>query len=123
LFFRVSRIASIAPTIVPQLSPRRLIVFLRRTSAFDRIALSILVLYVIFRLFAFAGMRLPFSGLLFFLSFISVIYFVIRLMPWVRNYLLWRLRNRLIVAYILIAVVPVVLLLSMAGLAAYGLYL
>src|ERR1700751_530149 len=68
-------------------------------------------------------MRLPFTGLLLFLSFISVIYFVIRLMPWVRNYLLWRLRNRLIVAYILIAVVPVVLLLSMAGLAAYGLYL
>jgi phosphoserine phosphatase RsbU/P len=108
---------------VPQLSPRRLSVFLRRTSAFDRVALSILVLYVIFRLFAFAGMRLPFTGLLFFLTFISVIYFVIRLMPWVRNYLLWRLRNRLIVAYILIAVVPVVLLLSMAGLAAYGLYL
>ena len=108
---------------MPQLSPRRLIVFLRRTSAFDRIALSILVLYLIFRLFAVAGMRLPFTGLLFFLTFISVIYFVIRLMPWVRNYLLWRLRNRLIVAYILIAVVPVVLLLSMAGLAAYGLYL
>ena len=92
-------------------------------SVFDRIALSVLVLYVIFRIFAFAGMRLPFSGLLFFLSFIAAVYFVIRLMPWVRNYLLWRLRNRLIVAYILIAVVPVVLLLSMAGLAAYGLYL
>jgi sigma-B regulation protein RsbU (phosphoserine phosphatase) len=108
---------------VPQLSPRRLLVFLRRLSALDRIAFSILILYVVFRLFALAGMHVPFTGLLFFLSFISVIYFFIRLMPWVRNHLLWRLRNRLIVAYILIAVVPVVLLLGMAGLAAYGLYL
>ena len=77
LFFRGSRIASTAPTIVPQLSPRRLIVFLRRTSAFDRIALSILVLYLIFRVFALAGMRLPFTGLLFFLTFISVISMVV----------------------------------------------
>ena len=123
LFFRVLRTATLKPTIVSQVSSRRLLVFLRRTSAFDRIALGILVLYLIFRLFALAGMRLPFTGLLFFLSFISGIYFVVRLMPWVRNYLLWRLRNRLIVAYVLIAVVPVVLLLGMAGLAAYGLYL
>ena len=123
LFFRVLRIASSKPTIVPQLSSRRLLVFLRRTSAFDRVALAILVLYPIFRLFAFAGIRLPFTGLLFFLSFIAVIYFVVRLLPWVRNHLLWRLRNRLIVAYILIAVVPVVLLLSMAALSAYGIYL
>jgi len=108
---------------VPQLSSRRLLIFLWRTSPLDRIALGILILGVIFRLFAFAGIRLPFTGLLLFLSFISVIYFAIRLMPWTRNHLLWRLRNRLIVAYILIAVVPVVLLLGMAGIAAYGLYL
>ena len=44
-------------------------------------------------------------------------------MPWFRNQLLWRLRNRLIVAYVFIAVVPVVLLLTMAAVAAYGLYL
>ena len=68
-------------------------------------------------------MRLPFSGILFLLTFISVIYFVVRLMPWFRNQLLWRLRNRLIVAYVFIAVVPVVLLLTMAAVAAYGLYL
>lgn len=117
------RIASLKPTIVPQISSRRLLIFLRRTSVFDRVALGILVLYVMFRLFALAGMRLPFTGLLFFLSFISVIYFVVRFLPWVRNHLLWRLRNRLIVAYILIAVVPVVLLLSMAALGAYGIYL
>src|ERR1035438_6229033 len=31
----------------------------------------------------------------------------------------WRLRNRLIVAYLFIAVVPIVLILAMAGLAGY----
>ena len=108
---------------MPQLSLRRLLVFLRRTTVLDRIALAVIVIYVIFRILAVAGMRLPFGGLIFLLSFVAVVYFVIRLMPWVRNHLLWRLRNRLIVAYVLIAVVPVVLLLSMVGLAAYGLYL
>ncbi|HTP44392.1 MAG TPA: SpoIIE family protein phosphatase [Candidatus Acidoferrum sp.] len=108
---------------MPQLSPRRLTVFLRRTTIVDRIALAFLVLYAIFRLAGLLGAHLPFTGLLFFLSFISVIYFFFRLMPWFRNQLLWRLRNRLIVAYLFIAVVPVVLLLTMVGLAAYGLYL
>ncbi|MGA8145260.1 MAG: SpoIIE family protein phosphatase [Candidatus Acidiferrales bacterium] len=108
---------------MPQLSPRRLSVFFRRTTILDRVALAVLLLYAIFRLSALAGMRLPFTGLLFFLSLIAVFYFFVRLMPWFRNQLLWRLRNRLIVAYVFIAVVPVVLLLSMVGLAAYGLYL
>jgi phosphoserine phosphatase RsbU/P len=108
---------------VPQLSPRRLWVFLRRTSALDRIALAILLLYAAFRLEELIGPRVPYTGLLFFLSFISVFYFIVRLMPWFRNQLLWRLRNRLIVAYVFIAVVPAVLLLTMAALAAYGLYL
>ncbi len=39
-----------------------------------------------------------------------------------RTRLLWSLRNRLIAAYLLIAVVPIVLLLVMAGLSAYLLY-
>ena len=117
------RIANSAPTIVSRLSSRHFLIFLRRTSPLDRIGLGILLLYAIFRLLAFMGMRLPLTGLLFFLSFISVIYLAVRLLPWIRNHLLWRLRNRLIVAYILIAVVPVVLLLSMAALSAYGIYL
>jgi sigma-B regulation protein RsbU (phosphoserine phosphatase) len=108
---------------VNQLSSRRLWIFLRQTKPFDRICLAILILYAICRIFALAGMRLPFTGVLFLLTFISVIYFVVRLMPWFRNQLLWRLRNRLIVAYVFIAVVPVVLLLTMAAVAAYGLYL
>ena len=106
-----------------QILPRRLLVLLRRTKPLDRVALAILLLYLISRVCALGGMRLPFTGVLFLLSFISVIYFFVRLMPWFRNQLLWRLRNRLIVAYVFIAVVPVVLLLTMAAVAAYGLYL
>ncbi len=111
------------PTIVNTLSPRRLWVFLRRTKPLDRIALIILFLYAISRLSALAGVHVPFTGVLILLSFIALIYFVVRLMPWFRNQLLWRLRNRLIVAYVFIAVVPVVLLITMAALASYGLYL
>ena len=58
-----------------------------------------------------------------FLSFLAVIYLVVRLIPWFRTQVMWPLRNRLIVAYVFIAVVPVILLLSMAGVAMYGLYL
>jgi len=64
----------------------------------------------------------PFSALLGFLSIVSGLYLCIRLFSWVRNKLLWRLRNRLIVAYIFIAVVPVVLLLTMMGIGMYLLY-
>jgi sigma-B regulation protein RsbU (phosphoserine phosphatase) len=99
------------------------LVFLRRTSPFDRIALAILFLYVLARIAGAFGFIVPFTGLLGFFSFVAVTYFVVRLLPWFRNQMLWRLRNRLIVAYILIAVVPVVLLLTMAGVAAWGLYL
>ena len=49
-------------------------------------------------------------------------YLMVRLGRWARKRLLWGLRNRLVVAYIFIAVVPVVLLLAMAGLSAYLLY-
>ncbi|HEV2118055.1 MAG TPA: SpoIIE family protein phosphatase, partial [Terriglobales bacterium] len=38
---------------------------------------------------------------------------------WLRNDLMWRLRNRLIITYVFMAVVPVLLLLAMAGLAGY----
>ena len=50
-------------------------------------------------------------------------YLFVRTIPWLRGRFMWTLRNRLIVTYVFIAVVPVILLLSMAGLATYGLYL
>jgi len=68
-------------------------------------------------------MTVPLSPLLTFLTFVALIYFFIRLLPWFRNRFMWRLRNRLIVAYVFIAVFPLVLLLTMAGIASYGICL
>jgi phosphoserine phosphatase RsbU/P len=88
----------------------------------DLIALAILLLYG-----ALAGMRaynakVPQSGFLLFLAICAAIYWLVRGWVWARDHLLWSLRNRLVAAYIFIAVVPVLLLLAMAGLAAYLLY-
>lgn len=49
-----------------------------------------------------------------FLSFISAFCFAILGFRWLKNKLLWRLRNRLIVTYVFIGVIPTLLLLAMA---------
>ena len=102
-----------------RLSPRRIILFLRRTSIFDRAGIAILILYLAYKGFEHGGLLLPLSRLIGLLSFAAVIYFVVRLTPWVRNRLLWSLRNRLIVAYVFMSVVPILLLLTIIGFAAY----
>jgi phosphoserine phosphatase RsbU/P len=91
-------------------------------SLVDWAALAILLLYA-----ALVGVRanypqIPQSGFLFFLAICAAIYWLVRGWLWARDHLLWRLRNRLVAAYVFIAVVPVLLLLAMAGLAAYLLY-
>src|SRR5438067_7091749 len=48
------------------------------------------------------------------LTFTNVILFTILGLRWVRQVLLWRLRNRLLVTYIFIGVIPVVLIMCMA---------
>ncbi|MGB9404248.1 MAG: SpoIIE family protein phosphatase [Candidatus Acidiferrales bacterium] len=101
----------------------RLRAFWRRVSPLDIVALGIIVAYALARVARSIGISFPFSGLLGLLFVLALAYFVFRLTPWVRNKLLWSLRNRLIVAYIFIAVVPVVLLLTMAGVASYLLYM
>ncbi|HKV06274.1 MAG TPA: SpoIIE family protein phosphatase [Candidatus Acidoferrales bacterium] len=101
-------------------SPRRFWSFVRRTSPLDRIAAAILALYVVSRVASALGRAVPFGTFLGFLGFAALVYFVVRLAPVVRTRLLWSLRNRLIVAYVFMAVVPVILLLTMAGV---GLYL
>jgi len=108
---------------VNRFSPLRLLVFWRRTKLLDRIALAILALYGVAWLTEALGASFPLSNLIGFVAFLAAVYLFIRVLPWVRRQLLWRLRNRLIIAYIFIAVVPVVLLLTMVSLAAYGLYL
>jgi sigma-B regulation protein RsbU (phosphoserine phosphatase) len=91
-------------------------------SLVDWAALAILVLYG-----ALLGLReynaqIPPSGFVFFLAICAAIYWLVRGWIWARDHLLWSLRNRLVAAYVFIAVVPVLLLLAMAGLAAYLLY-
>jgi sigma-B regulation protein RsbU (phosphoserine phosphatase) len=49
-----------------------------------------------------------------FLSFISILLFTILAFRWLKAKILWRLRNRLIVTYVFIGVVPTLLLVSMA---------
>lgn len=106
-----------------RLSPRRLSLFFRRLSPLDRLAFAIIALYVAIRVAEAASFRIPFSAFVGFLAFLSLVYLVFRSLPWIRSELLWRLRNRLIVAYVFIAVVPVVLLLAMAGAGSYLAYL
>jgi phosphoserine phosphatase RsbU/P len=97
--------------------------WLRKTSPIDRVAMAILLLSVADRVVEALGTRVPYSGFLSFLSFLAIIYVVIRLIPWFRTQVMWPLRNRLIVTYVFIAVVPIILLFSMAGVGLYGLYL
>lgn len=66
--------------------------------------------------------QVPTNGFLHFLAVCASMYWIVRGWVWARDNLLWSLRNRLVIAYIFIAVVPVLLLLTMAGLAAYLLY-
>ena len=54
------------------------------------------------------------GGWVSFLSFVSAFCFVILGFRWVKNRILWRLRNRLIVTYVFIGVIPTLLLLAMA---------
>jgi sigma-B regulation protein RsbU (phosphoserine phosphatase) len=96
---------------------------LRHIAPLDRVALLVILLYVAVRVFAAFVAPVRFSGFIAFLGFLAAVYLVVRLVPWFRTKFMWTLRNRLIVVYVFIAVVPVILLLSMVGLAAYGLYL
>jgi sigma-B regulation protein RsbU (phosphoserine phosphatase) len=91
-------------------------------SAVDAVALAILVAYA-----ALVASRSFFiwntqSSFFLFLAVLAFGYFAVRGIQWAREHLLWSLRNRLVIAYIFIAVVPVLLLLTMAGLGAYLLY-
>jgi sigma-B regulation protein RsbU (phosphoserine phosphatase) len=54
------------------------------------------------------------GGWIEFLIFIAAVLFSILAFRWLRKRILWRLRNRLIVTYVFIGVIPVVLLLAMA---------
>jgi sigma-B regulation protein RsbU (phosphoserine phosphatase) len=107
---------------VNRFHPRRLLVLWRRISLLDRAALAFVIFYAFLRA-AEIERSIPFSTFLGFLCVAAIVYLFVRLLPWARNRLLWRLRNRLIVAYVLIAVVPIILVSTMLGVAMYLLYL
>jgi phosphoserine phosphatase RsbU/P len=54
-----------------------------------------------------------------FVTFIFLVFALVQLCRWGYRPLLWRLRNRLIVTYLFIGVMPILLLLAMFGLAGY----
>ncbi len=59
------------------------------------------------------------SGWSAFLTYVFVCCLLLKGLRWARKELMWRLRNRLIVTYVFIGVIPIVLLLSMVLLAGY----
>lgn len=95
---------------------------LRRISWLDRIGLAFFAVYIVYKILEAFKIKPPASGFVTFLFVVAAVYFFFRLLPFIRKRLLWRLRNRLIVAYLFIAVVPVILLLTMATISLYMLY-
>ena len=94
----------------------RFSVILRRTSLLDRVAVAVVIVDAIEGLVVrFGAGKLPFSSFVNFLGFAAIVYLVVRLIQWIRARVLWSLRNRLIVAYVFMAVVPVALLLTMVA--------
>lgn len=61
------------------------------------------------------------GGWVSFLTFLASVLFFILAFRWVKRRILWRLRNRLIVTYVFIGVIPAVLLIAMALITLYGL--
>src|SRR6266478_4901316 len=102
--------------------PNRLQALWLRMSFVDIAALVVLVAYAALWVSRFFFPRTPQSGFLLFLGVLAFGFVVVRGFRWARKRLLWSLRNRLVIAYLFIAVVPVLLLLTMAGLGAYLLY-
>jgi sigma-B regulation protein RsbU (phosphoserine phosphatase) len=71
---------------------------------------------------AVMGLSGGFANFLKYLAVLAGIYLLVRLIGWWRNRLLWSLRNRLIVAYLFIAFVPILLTVTLVFLAGRILY-
>ncbi|HEU0004837.1 MAG TPA: hypothetical protein VFS12_02495, partial [Terriglobia bacterium] len=98
----------------------RLLGFLRQRTFVEKILLVLVIQQVVYQAFdRLAGVTLPLDGLLnlvfFTLAFVVAIKYLFRLF----RRTVWRLRNRLILAYIFIGVVPITLILVMLGLGMY----
>jgi sigma-B regulation protein RsbU (phosphoserine phosphatase) len=94
----------------------------RRSSLLDGVSLLLVLLEAVWWLSERMGLRFAPPGFLTFLFFLAAAYLLVRVLLVWRAHLLWSLRNRLVVAYLFIAVVPVLLLLTLALLSAQILY-
>ncbi len=93
--------------------------FWRRLSGFDLVAVAIFLLGSAATLGELQGGLFSFAK---FLSVLAAIYLAVRFIGWWRSRLLWSLRNRLIVAYLFIALVPILLILTLGVMAGRILY-
>src|ERR1700686_2635963 len=93
--------------------------FWRRLSGFDIVALVIFVLGAVATATELSG---SIANFIKFLAVLCLIYLLFRFIGWWRSRLLWSLRNRLIVAYLFIALVPILLIVTLVGLAGRILY-
>src|SRR6266436_1576301 len=80
-----------------------------------------LLLFALQRLFSLVKVSYgqALSGWVGVLSFLSIVLFGLLAIRWLKAKMLWRLRNRLIVTYIFIGVIPVVLVMTMAFITIY----
>ncbi len=93
--------------------------FWRRLSRLDLVAFVVLLAGVTASAVQFH------NGILSFVKFLAILsgcYLIYRVIGWGRSRLLWSLRNRLIVAYLFIAVVPILLIMTFVVLAGRFLY-
>jgi phosphoserine phosphatase RsbU/P len=82
------------------------------------LAIGLLTLELLLKIFSPAASA-SLQGWVKFLLFDATLLFFIVSFRWLRRRILWRLRNRLIVTYIFIGVIPAVLLVAMAMIAIY----
>ena len=93
--------------------------FWRRLSRLDLAALVVLLAGLVA---SEVDVQSRILNFLVFLAILSSGYLLYRVIAWGRNRLLWSLRNRLIVAYLFIAVVPILLIMTFVVLAGRFLY-
>ncbi len=103
-------------------SLHRVHAFWRTTTPTDRTAAAVAIFCVLAWTTQLGTYVSKLGAWLVVLFIVAAGYLVVRFARWARRRLLWGLRNRLIVAYVFIAVVPVVLLIAMVALSAYLMY-
>ncbi|HXX99301.1 MAG TPA: PP2C family protein-serine/threonine phosphatase [Candidatus Limnocylindrales bacterium] len=96
--------------------------FWKSLSAVDWAALALFVFGVLAWWAETRLAALPGLGLARLIGLLAGLYLLYRFWTRWRNGLLWSLRNRLIVAYLFIAVVPIILILALGGIAAQTVY-